>query len=101
MEKAQPCKPAGKAQAHLGVTHGKLWRDQGSKIRGGVLRTVVQIIILASVRIVCNIAFCKCEVDPTKNCVVKILILASARIVLQYSVMQVRGRSHRELCCEN
>jgi hypothetical protein len=33
--------------------------------------------------------------------VVQIIILASARIVLQYSVMQVRGRSHRELCCEN
>ena len=36
--------------------------------------------------------------------VVQILIfilLASARIVLQYSVMQVRGRSHKELCCEN
>jgi hypothetical protein len=33
--------------------------------------------------------------------VVKIIILASARIVLQYSVMQVRGRSHRKLSCEN
>jgi hypothetical protein len=33
---------------------------------------VVQIIILASARIVCNIAFGKCEVDPTRNCVVKI-----------------------------
>jgi hypothetical protein len=33
---------------------------------------VVQIIILASARIVCNIAFCKCEVDPIGNCVAKI-----------------------------
>jgi hypothetical protein len=29
------------------------------------------------------------------------ILLASARIVLQYSVLQVRGRSHKELCCEN
>jgi hypothetical protein len=34
--------------------------------------TVVQIIILASARIVCNIVLCKCEVDPTGNCVAKI-----------------------------
>jgi hypothetical protein len=34
--------------------------------------TVVKILILASARIVCNIALCKCEVDPTRNCVVKI-----------------------------
>jgi hypothetical protein len=33
---------------------------------------VVQIIILASARIVCNIVLCKCEVDPTGNCVAKI-----------------------------
>jgi len=33
---------------------------------------VVQIIILASARIICNIALCKCEVDPTWNCVAKI-----------------------------
>jgi hypothetical protein len=33
--------------------------------------------------------------------VVQILILASTRIILQYSVMQVRGRSHMELSCEN
>jgi hypothetical protein len=32
---------------------------------------------------------------------VQIIILASARIVLQYSVMQVRGRSHREFCYED
>jgi hypothetical protein len=37
-----------------------------------VVLVVVQIIILTSARIVCNIAFCKCEVDPTGNCVVKI-----------------------------
>jgi hypothetical protein len=28
--------------------------------------------VLASVRIVCNIVLCKCEVDPTGNCVAKI-----------------------------
>jgi hypothetical protein len=28
--------------------------------------------VLASARIVCNIAFCKCEVEPTRNCVAKI-----------------------------
>jgi hypothetical protein len=33
---------------------------------------VVQIIILASARIVCNIVLCKCEVNPTRNCVAKI-----------------------------
>jgi len=31
------------------------------------LADVVQIIILASARIVCNIVLCKCEVDPTGN----------------------------------
>jgi hypothetical protein len=29
------------------------------------------------------------------------ILLASARIVLLYNIMQVRGRSHKELCCEN
>jgi hypothetical protein len=33
--------------------------------------------ILASARIVCNIAFCKCEVDPTGNCVAKINIYSN------------------------
>jgi hypothetical protein len=38
---------------------------------------------------------------PRGGSVVQIIILANAQIVLQYSVMQVRGRSHRELCYEN
>jgi hypothetical protein len=46
--------------------------QQTFKLHAALLWTVVQIIILASARIVCNIAFCMCEVDPTGNCVAKI-----------------------------
>jgi hypothetical protein len=48
----------------------KVWNLNKTDIL--LMKCAVQIRILASARIVCNIAFCKCEVEPTGNCVAKI-----------------------------